>query len=175
MYWVRHLGSIVLWISKVNLYNKKPESWCKNVNMRTLAILTVIVLTAAESQFGPFAKSGGLVFKGCNKSICKSGQLRGFKCRWGKCSVICFEGGCFENSISPVKAVADSGIHVEIAQNGGKKKSRDETVPLPLYVGYNNCTTDSCVHGDLEGYNCKNGLCSLICKGDNCYHLEITD
>ena len=148
--------------------------------MKSLIILVVIVLVTANPQHKPISPRAGILFGDCQDSVCESGRLRGLECRLGRCRIICYDGVCFKNKLTSTRTSADTGVSVHVKHSGSlssdeKRQAQNETRPLSLFVKYDNCTAGYCTQGDHEGYNCNDGLCSIICKRNNCYQLEIID
>lgn len=100
------------------------------------------------------AKADPPRFPGCKDSFCVLGDYAGFDCVDGVCEKICGPLGCV-NQPSPKEAI------LEQEDYGMTSQSRSPNFP--------GCQEDICKRDKLEGYDCTNGHCNYVCKGDTCY------
>nr|AAR27783.1 chorion class high-cysteine protein 12-like precursor [Schyzocotyle acheilognathi] len=116
---------------------------------------------------------GDIVFEGCVEETCKRGDYKGYGCRGGHCATICTPHGCYENrSFKQAygEKWGDEEAHGKRFQKGGEKGQSQYKghVQFGGKVEFSGCSSDYCNNGEVEGYNCKNGHCSTVCKGSEC-------
>ncbi len=107
------------------------------------------------SVFHDKAKPSGLkegFFDGCKTEVCRKNGFTGYGChKVGMCDSVCRKGVCWSPKVKPVPV---SGPNKDIAKQSP--------------VHFNGCKTEVCKKSVYVGYNCVDGKCDFVCKGDSC-------